>query len=134
MADQSSRVKFMAGKDTPAGLEFRRNCRPSGAYEMMGSDSLPWSGLRVRPLGGQIEFCHVLGNSFWISFSQVGQYNDGQLVIQVTRDVCFEALPGAAVIDQSVAVDVFDLPAKSIVTGIRLPVVQLDGSPHLFQA
>ena len=54
-----------------------------------------------------------------------------QLLVDVTRDLRLETLPGAAVFDQTMPAHLAHGPTKTII--MRLAVIQLHGRPHFFQ-
>src|SRR6267154_1905109 len=63
---------------------------------------------------------------------QIGHDDDGQLVINVARNVHGEALPSAAMFEQPVPIYFRDAPSESV--GRGLAAVQLYRRPHLVEA
>ena len=63
---------------------------------------------------------------------EIGEYHDGEAVVDIARDVGGEALPGAAVLEQFVAVRLIDTPAEAV--GRVFAVAEGAGRPHLVEA
>lgn len=68
-----------------------------------------------------------------IGVRQIAQYDDRQLVIDVTRNMSLKALPSAAVIKHSMTVFCFAEPRETVVAGIGLAVRQPCDGPHLLE-
>lgn len=64
----------------------------------------------------------------------IGEHDDGELVIDVARDVRLETLPGAAMIENAMSVFVQDRPAEAIAAGIWLSIFEFYHGPHLIEA
>lgn len=72
------------------------------------------------------------GEAFDVGGGEVGEEDDGESVIDVALDDALEALPGAGVVDEAVAIDLDDEPAKAV--GVGLAVGEGDGRPHVVEA
>src|ERR1700674_1393701 len=79
----------------------------------------------------QVNLRDVVSNPAGIRVRQIGQDNDGHLVIHVPGNVSFEALPGTAVIKHSMAAFGFNEPAEAILTRVGLTVREFCDRPNL---
>ncbi len=110
---------------------FPRGFNCGGRFRSGGKGSV----LAARVLSlRQVQVGYVFGDGAGLGSGEIGQRDDGQLIIDVARDGGLESLPGAVVAYYVVAVTVVDEPAEAVAVFIGLAVFQLRGSPHFFEA
>src|SRR6266853_1325854 len=98
-------------------------CFPTWTGCCANASSRSWCRGTVGP-SIQIKIGDLVSYNSGIGVSPIAQHHHRQLVIKVTRNVSFEALPGAAVIEHSMTTFGLNEPCETVVAGVGLAIRQ----------